>query len=411
MPLRTPLCARAFPRTAAALIAVALLGLLPAAPAGAATAPPGWRLVASEALGPGVDHQTLRSDDPAEDVHVARLAPGTAARLVPVLSHDALTAGLEPTSSMCARVRCVAAVNGDYFDPAGQPIGATVAAGELMASPAADHILLRIDGQGRATLRPGIDWTVVVATADGRALGIQAVNRPLTGDGISLYSRRWGPSTATTPGTTEVPLQLVAGGVLPSGDSAVQVGPPTTTGNAAIAPGAVVLSARAGTTGAGTLADLAARAAGVATLRVNLGGTVTAIGGSPQLLQNGQLDYPADNPDDFTQGRHPRTLVGLTPAGEILLVTADKGATSAGLTLAEATRLLTGLGATDGLNLDGGGSTTFVGNGTVRNHPGDGQERPVASALAVLPAGPLDGVTALLNQVNATVNALLQPPK
>jgi hypothetical protein len=78
------------------------------------------------------------------------------------------------------------------------------------------------------------------------------------------------------------------------------------------------------------------------------------------------------------------------------------------MTLAEAADLLLALGATDGINLDGGGSTTFVDAGSVVNTPSDvavrtadgeaiqhlaspGQqvighvERPVTSALAVVP--------------------------
>jgi hypothetical protein len=78
------------------------------------------------------------------------------------------------------------------------------------------------------------------------------------------------------------------------------------------------------------------------------------------------------------------------------------------MTLAEAADLLLALGATDGINLDGGGSTTFVAGGDVVNTPsdvavrrGDGEaiqhlaspgqevighvERPVTSALVVVP--------------------------
>jgi hypothetical protein len=82
--------------------------------------------------------------------------------------------------------------------------------------------------------------------------------------------------------------------------------------------------------------------------------------------------------------------------------------TSVGMTLVEAADLLLALGATDGINLDGGGSTTFVAGGAVVNTPsdvavrrGDGEaihhlaspgqqvighvERPVTSALVVVP--------------------------
>src|SRR5438270_7854939 len=105
----------------AVLAAVALLvGLVPPPPAGAAAVPAGWQLAASETLGLGVEHQTLRSADPSEEeVHVVRLAAGGTSRLLPVLAHDVLTgpsAGPETTSSMCARAKCLAAVNGDFFD-------------------------------------------------------------------------------------------------------------------------------------------------------------------------------------------------------------------------------------------------------------------------------------------------------
>jgi hypothetical protein len=82
---------------------------------------------------------------------------------------------------------------------------------------------------------------------------------------------------------------------------------------------------------------------------------------------------------------------------------------SVGMSLYEATDLLIGLGASEGMNLDGGGSTTFVRNGSVVNRVSDVQvrsggktvvrhslqkgdtvlahvERPVASALVVVPS-------------------------
>jgi hypothetical protein len=138
-------------------------------------------------------------------------------------------------------------------------------------------------------------------------------------------------------------------------------------------------------------------------------GVAESLGGSPILIRNGARWF-ADAANDFTRGRQPRTMVGWNPAGGKLLVTVDgrQPDTSVGMTLAEAADLLLALGATDGINLDGGGSTTFVAGGTVVNTPsdvavrrGDGEaiehlaspgqdvighvERPVTSALAVVP--------------------------
>lgn len=394
---------------------VAFVGVAPVAPARAATAvPPGYRVVATETLGVGVEHRTLRRDDPSQEIHVARLAPGTAGRLLPVLGRNTLAespAGLEPTSSMCARVRCLAAVNGDFFDGAGRPVGAMVSAGELLTTPGIEHIVLRVDAQGRATLRPGITWRVRVATADGGVVTVQAVNRPPAGDEITLYSRRWGPTTPGDPAATAVSLQLPPGATasLPTGTSPVRVGPAPSGGNVPIPPGQVVLAGRGA--GARALAVLLARAGPGrgAVLQVNVEGIVSAIGGSPRLLQNGRTAYPTGNTDSFTQDRHPRTMVGMTPAGEVLLVTADGRGPSAGLTLLESTRLMADLGAVDAMNLDGGGSTTFVTGAAVRNVPSDRRERPVASSLAVLPAPPADPLTSLLTDVANALTALLQP--
>jgi hypothetical protein len=60
--------------------------------------------------------------------------------------------------------------------------------------------------------------------------------------------------------------------------------------------------------------------------------------------------------------RHPRTCVGLKPDRKLLLVVVDGRHPdhSEGMTHAELAELLISLGAVDGLELDGGGSATFV---------------------------------------------------
>jgi hypothetical protein len=72
---------------------------------------------------------------------------------------------------------------------------------------------------------------------------------------------------------------------------------------------------------------------------------------------------------DITRGRYPRAALGI--AGERLLAVACDGRTpdDAGMTLAELADALLGLGATDALNLDGGGSASLVYDGRLRNRP------------------------------------------
>jgi exopolysaccharide biosynthesis protein len=58
---------------------------------------------------------------------------------------------------------------------------------------------------------------------------------------------------------------------------------------------------------------------------------------------------------------------------------------SVGMSLAEFAELMISLGITEGLNLDGGGSTTMVIRGSIVNSPSDASgERPVANAVLLM---------------------------
>jgi hypothetical protein len=115
-----------------------------------------------------------------------------------------------------------------------------------------------------------------------------------------------------------------------------------------------------------------------------------SVGAHPVLLKDG-VRQPLNGRDPMMMRRHPRTLLGWTKAGDVLLVAVDGRwpGRSNGATLWEATDLLLELGAYNAVNLDGGGSSTFVTRclvgSCVQNRPSDGIERPVAAALAVVP--------------------------
>jgi exopolysaccharide biosynthesis protein len=72
---------------------------------------------------------------------------------------------------------------------------------------------------------------------------------------------------------------------------------------------------------------------------------------------------------DITQGRHPRAALAI--AGDRLLAVACDGRTleDAGMTVSDLSDALIKLGATDALNLDGGGSASLVHGGRLRNRP------------------------------------------
>jgi hypothetical protein len=125
------------------------------------------------------------------------------------------------------------------------------------------------------------------------------------------------------------------------------------------------------------------------------------------LLQSGPLlvrdGRPVDHADegfsvgadqfdsDITVGRYPRAALGSD--GERLIAVACDGRADdeAGLTLDELGTVLIQLGARDALNLDGGGSTSLVSGGILRNVPRESHGvplaggRPIATALVFAP--------------------------
>ena len=116
-----------------------------------------------------------------------------------------------------------------------------------------------------------------------------------------------------------------------------------------------------------------------------------AVGAGPVLLRDGRAVVTSDAEAFFGTAiparRHPRSAVATAPDGRVWLVVVDgRQPASRGVTLGELALVLRGLGATEALNLDGGGSSALavrVGGRVVRlNRPtGYDVERPVATAL------------------------------
>ncbi len=113
---------------------------------------------------------------------------------------------------------------------------------------------------------------------------------------------------------------------------------------------------------------------------------VDAIGGNPTLIEDGQIVWNNVSGAGSFFTRHPRTGVGVTANGKVLFVTVDgrQKNYSIGMTLEQFADLMRDQGAVWALNLDGGGSTTMVVKGDVKNSPSDGHERAVSSALVLL---------------------------
>lgn len=104
----------------------------------------------------------------------------------------------------------------------------------------------------------------------------------------------------------------------------------------------------------------------------------------PQLIRDGQGMINGNG----GWGIAPRTAIGQTADGSILLLTIDgRQISSIGATLKEEQNVLLAYGAVNAANLDGGSSTTMFYSGQVINSPADAfGERYVPTAFVVIPA-------------------------
>jgi len=111
------------------------------------------------------------------------------------------------------------------------------------------------------------------------------------------------------------------------------------------------------------------------------------VGGFPLLIENDH-DVLAQQPGvrpAFGEQRHPRSAIAWNAEHLYwVLVDGRQPPWSDGMSLRELTDLLRELGASQAINLDGGGSSALVLNGRVVNRPSDAAgERAVANALVL----------------------------
>ncbi len=120
------------------------------------------------------------------------------------------------------------------------------------------------------------------------------------------------------------------------------------------------------------------------------------VGGAPLLVHQSTriLDFEFEQTvPGFLLNKHARTAVGILPNGHWIFVIVDKTGLFDGMTMDELSELMADLGCVHALNLDGGGSSTMVYEGVIKNSTyGDEDEaagqhtiRRVSDAIVVLP--------------------------
>jgi large repetitive protein len=366
--------------------------------------PSKYRVVQSHRVASGVWHVELRRRDPEQVVHIARLERSSPHRLKVILSNG-LVAGPAPrteqTSKMCKRTDCLLAINGDFFAD-GFPVGGVVSDAEPMRSPHATRMQFSVASDETPSISAMSMPTTLVtqhprvasglrlfqpgATTEPRTTAVAGVNVPRPRNGIVLFTPRWGSRTGTESGFELIARVVSPAGRLRSGVDTVVDLIGAKSRNGSIPADGVVLSGRGD--GAEALAALwkdvsEGRADRRAILRVSASPAAQqSVAGHEVLVHKGKVVAPKGG------SRAPRTMIGWNAAGDLLMVTLDgrQPGRAAGLSLIQAADLMRRLGAVEALNLDGGGSTTFVKKGKVVNRPSGDFERRVAVAVAIVRA-------------------------
>ena len=403
------LTARSRPRALTALVFAAALGIQGVAAPAHADALPGPTdggraiVVASDTreIAHGITHSTYDRIDEGGTNHIDVLRIALSATEVEYLD-TGVVAGVDTLSNMAASADVDVAVNGDFFDinNSGAVLGAGIDDGEIVKSPNANHrdaAVVTEDGVG-AIARLILDGVATVnGTVEIPLAGINMQSMPA--NSIAAFDDRWGTYTLTRSlGGANQDHHAVRVG---ADGRVLSVPEPVSAAGVAIGEGEHILLAR----GTAAVTELRALAPGD-DVEVAIGLTddvdrvAVAMGGSwASLVDEGvALDRPGGT-DAFADGLHPRTAIGFGADGtEMFLVTVDgRQAQSRGMSLSELGRLMLELGATEAMNLDGGGSTTMVvrdaglSETRVVNSPSDGGERLDGNGLGVV-SNASDGV-------------------
>ena len=355
----------------------------------------------------------------AEQLHAAILDPRRFAGHV-IAYHGGAVASRQTVAAQSQQLGSLAAVNAGFFtinaaltDVGGVPTGLGVYDGRLEAlanGTRADLVLDRHNHARIANLR-----TTAELIAGGSAAGILGINRqpgsaedcgvpgfsptsePRQGvictgaDDLVLFTPEFGAALPAGPGVQAI---------LDGHDRVVSVGPrggSLTVGESALQAIGSDADWLSGHVTPGGRVGVSERIRSTDRAPLRLDDQTGVVSAAPILLRDGRTAIDAvregvfDPRDLFNYGfsaeRHARTMVGIDRAGRLLLVTADGvPGVSEGLTLTEEADLMRSLGAVDAMNLDGGGSTSFVVGGQTINHTSDATgPRSVGDSIQIEP--------------------------
>ena len=379
-------------RLLALLVCLALCALLAVGTAGARSRPgapgvaPSAPIEKTRKIAPGLFYTKIIEKQVPRRTFVLRMDLSTAITLDVALAEPSLPAR-RALSRIVQRAGALAGVNGD-FGGLGNPVHPFAQDGNFLHTTDALGTLFAVTRDESRVFfgRPTVS-IALTDTTDGRVFTLDRWNEggPAPGELVGF---------SPLGGTLEFPPSFACSArLLPQGSpesadpdgirQAYIVDEVGCSESPMTREGGVVISATPATDEATELLALALGTQMRLNWTLGWADVFDAVGGGPLLLQDGAVVGECNS----GCGRQPRTGVGVTASGKILLVVVDgrQAKWSLGPTVDEFAQIMADLGAVTALNLDGGGSSEMVVEGEVVNRPSDGQERAISNAILVLP--------------------------
>lgn len=306
--------------------------------------------------------------------YIVNVAPSADFELRPFSAAGSYN-GRGSLAKRAAGLGTLVAINSSYFDSDGWVVGITKDKGKMLSMEEGVHSAFLVRA-GKPAIVKDAYYNAYLELKNGEKLFIKGMNRSRIAEDCVLYNDAYAPSTKTNQWGREIKIK---------NGKVISV---SSLGNMTIEPGTQVISGH----GVNAKKLQSVNIGDDVKLAESFNNTIltqaeTIVGAGPMLIEKGKINVRSAEEriaKDIAQGRSPRTAIGITADGSVLLVVVDgRSFSSCGMTLNELASFLSNLGAVEALNFDGGGSSEMVIKGKIVNKPSDGKERLISMGLGL----------------------------
>ncbi len=318
-----------------------------------------------------------------------------------VLTSSKGSSYLSTVKQMAEDNNAAIAINGDFFNfSSGQTnmLGMTYSNGEMISSPALDNMVSFVLTDNNEVIMDYFSHSSTVTSPQGYTCPVYQINKmPVNTGAITMLTSKW---ASHTPG---------------KGYKAMIVENDTVTGfkqayeDAASMPASgYVLVTNPEVNGFFDNFAVGDNVTVETVLTPNVQNIKEATGGNTLIVDNGRVCSFTSNITGYAQ----RSSVGISADGKTLILAATDGRQTdcRGLTQTELANLMIELGAHKAINLDGGGSTTFVkkeADGSYQIKNSLSSQRSVSTSIGVFDNG-LKGEKIVRGEIKPSSPVLLE---